>query len=219
MLRLLYQSLVKALAQQCRIAAALFPPQRRRPATSNIAVYACDRLVTLLLAVGDPLSDVQREAENGLEFACKGKFGYIVDIIAGQLALIRTLRGQTSGLSSFNDAEFDEGRFERHLEGNPNLVFARCWYWIRKLQARYLAGDYVSAVAAASKAEPLVQMRLYAEIELRGSNTSSRAIGRPGVFESVGPFTTRSRGQPSAILRRKRNGHSIKKRSPLTRNN
>ena len=149
------------------------------------AVYACDRLVTLLLAVGDPLSDVQREAENGLEFACKGKFGFVVDIIAGQLALIRTLRGLTSSLSSFNDAEFDEGRFERHLEGNPNLVFARCWYWIRKLQARYLAGDYVSAVAAASKAEPLVQMRPYAEIELRGSNTSSRAIGRPGVFESI----------------------------------
>ena len=149
------------------------------------AVYACDRLVTLLLAVGEPLSHVQREAENGLEFARKGKFDYVVDIIAGQLALIRTLRGLTSSLSSFNDAEFDEGRFERHLEGNPNLVFAKCWYWIRKLQARYLAGDYVSAVAAASKAELLVQMRPYAEIELRGSNTSSRAIGRPGVFESI----------------------------------
>ena len=60
------------------------------------AVYACDRLVTILLAVGDPLGDVQREAENGLEFARKAKFGYVVDIIAGQLALIRTLRGLTS---------------------------------------------------------------------------------------------------------------------------
>jgi PAS domain S-box-containing protein len=31
--------------------------------------YSCDRLVTLLLAAGDPLGDVQREAENGLQFA------------------------------------------------------------------------------------------------------------------------------------------------------
>jgi predicted ATPase len=39
------------------------------------AVYCCDRLVTLLLAAGDPLDDVQREAEKGLEFARKAKFG------------------------------------------------------------------------------------------------------------------------------------------------
>src|SRR5882757_7410022 len=48
------------------------------------AVYACDRLVTFLLAAGDPLGEVQREAENGLEFARKAKFGYVVDTIVGQ---------------------------------------------------------------------------------------------------------------------------------------
>jgi hypothetical protein len=58
---------------------------------------------------------VQREAENGLEFARKAKFGYVVDIIIGQLRFIRTLQGLTSSLSSFNDAEFDESRFEQHL--------------------------------------------------------------------------------------------------------
>jgi PAS domain S-box-containing protein len=121
------------------------------------AVFSCDRLVTLLLAAGDPLSVVQREAENGLEFARKARFGYVVDIIIGQLRLIRTLRGLTPSLSSFNDAEFDEGRFEQHLEADPHLVFATCWYWIRKLQARFYGGDYASALAAASKAEPLLQ--------------------------------------------------------------
>ena len=121
------------------------------------AVYSCDRLVTVLLAVGDPLGDVQREAENGLEFARKGKFGYIVDIIIGQLGFIRTLLGLTASLSSFNDQEFDESRFEQHLTANPHPPFATCWYWIRKLQARFYAGDYASALAAASKAEPLLQ--------------------------------------------------------------
>jgi PAS domain S-box-containing protein len=121
------------------------------------AVFSCDRLVTILLAVGDPLGDVQLEAENGIEFARKAEFGYVVDIIIGQLRFIRTLRGLTSSLCSFNDAEFDEGRFERHLEADPHLVFAACWYWIRKLQARFYAGDYESALVAAAKVEPLLQ--------------------------------------------------------------
>jgi PAS domain S-box-containing protein len=149
------------------------------------AVYACDRLVTFLLAAGDPLGEVQREAENGLEFARKAKFGYTVDIVAGQLALIRTLRGLGPSFSSFNDAEFDEGRFEQHLEADPHLVFARCWYWIRKLQARFHAGDYPSALAAGAKAEPLVQTMPYAGIDLQDHFISSKAIGRPGVFESA----------------------------------
>ena len=121
------------------------------------AVYACDRLVTILLAVGDPLVDVQREAETALEFARKAKFGYIVDIIIGQLRFIRALQGLTASLSSFNDPEFDESRFEQNLKANPHSVFARCWYWIRKLQACFYAGDYKSALQAASKAEPLLQ--------------------------------------------------------------
>jgi Protein kinase domain len=99
------------------------------------AVYSCDRLVTVLLAAGDPLGNVQREAEHGLEFVRKAKFGYIADIIVGQLGFIRTLRGLTPSFSSFNDAEFDEADFEQHLEIIPDLVFATCWYWIRKLQA------------------------------------------------------------------------------------
>jgi predicted ATPase/signal transduction histidine kinase len=121
------------------------------------ATYSCDRLVTVLLAAGDQLGEVQREAEMRLEFARKAKFGFLLDIVTGQLGFIRTLRGLTPTLSSFNDVEFDEGRFEQHLEANPYPAFAACWYWIRKLQAHFYAGDYGSALAAASKAEPLLQ--------------------------------------------------------------
>jgi len=124
------------------------------------AVYSLDRLVTILLAVGDPLDDVQREAEKGLEFARKAKFGFVVDIITGQLKLIQTLRGLTPSFSSFNDEGFDEVRFEQHLEADPQLIFAARWYWIRKLQARFYAGDYVSALAAGTKAELLLLGRL-----------------------------------------------------------
>ena len=70
------------------------------------------------------------------------RFGLVIDIITAQLGLIRTLRGLTPEFGSFDDEQFDELRFERRLASNPSLAFAECWYWIRKLQARFFAGDY-----------------------------------------------------------------------------
>jgi predicted ATPase/signal transduction histidine kinase len=149
------------------------------------AVYACDRLVTLLLAVGEPLGDVQRDAETGCEFARTAKFDYVADVIAGQLGLIRTLRGLTPSFSSFNDAEFNEGWFELHLEADPHLAFASCWYWILKLQGRFYAGDYEAAVAAASKVKLFLQGRpgLLESAEL----TFFGALARAGQFDSASP--------------------------------
>jgi predicted ATPase/signal transduction histidine kinase len=120
------------------------------------AVYGCDRLTTVLLAAGEPLVEIQRQAEKAIEFARRAKFGYVVDIIVGQLRFIRTLRGLTPTLASFNDAEFDERLFEERMEANSHSIFAICWYWIRKLRARFYAGDYASALAAAAKAKPLL---------------------------------------------------------------
>jgi predicted ATPase/signal transduction histidine kinase len=124
----------------------------------SFAAYSCLHLIKNLLAAGAPLDEVQREAENGLEFARKMQFFLIANIITGILALVRTLRGQTLDFASPNDAEFDEGQFEQHLEDNPRLAMAACWYRIHKLQARFYAGDYASAsaIAAASKAAPLL---------------------------------------------------------------
>jgi signal transduction histidine kinase/GAF domain-containing protein/ActR/RegA family two-component response regulator len=122
----------------------------------TFAAYCCNNLNTNLLATGDPLGDVQREAENGLEFARKARFGLVIDIITTQLGLIRTLRGGTPEFGSFNDAEIDEQRFEHHLQNDPRLALPECWYWIRKLQARLYCADYVSAIDAASKAQELL---------------------------------------------------------------
>ncbi|MFP3562781.1 AAA family ATPase [Paraburkholderia sp. SIMBA_030] len=113
-------------------------------------------LVTSLLAAGDPLPDVEREAQVRLGVVQAAKFGLIVDIIGAQLQLIRTLRGLTASLGSFNDEAFDEATFEQHLEADPCLAIATCWYWIRKLQGRYFAGDIADALAAAAKAAPLL---------------------------------------------------------------
>jgi predicted ATPase/signal transduction histidine kinase len=120
------------------------------------AVYGYDRLTTVLLAAGEQLAEVQRQAESAIEFVRRAKFGYVVDIIVGQLRFIRTLRGLTPSLASFNDAEFNEDLFEERMEANPHSVFAVCWYWVRKLRARFYAGDYASALAAAAKVRPIL---------------------------------------------------------------
>jgi PAS domain S-box-containing protein len=122
----------------------------------TFAAYSCQGLNRNLLAAGDPLVEVQREAENGLDFAQRARFGLVVDVITSQLGLIRTLRGLTPEFGSFNDEEFDELRFERRLAGDTSLAAPECWYWIRKLQARFFAGDYASALDASSKAQRLL---------------------------------------------------------------
>ena len=122
------------------------------------AGYSRTMAITDLLATGEPLGEVQREAEAGLEFARQVRFDAVADGITGQLRLIRTLRGLTPQFVSFNDAEFDESRFEQHLAEDPGLRVVACWYWIRKLQARFLAGAYASAVEAAENARRLLGM-------------------------------------------------------------
>jgi hypothetical protein len=96
-----------------------------KPATT-FAAYSCNHLITNLLAAGDPLSEVKREAENGLEFARKARFGQVIGLLTAQLGLIRTLRGLTSEFGSFNDGRFDESRFEHHSQSDPRLAFAGC---------------------------------------------------------------------------------------------
>ena len=122
----------------------------------TFAAYCFAHLNTNLLAAGDPLDDVQGEAERGLVFAQKMRFGFAIDSIAAQLGFIRTLRGLTPTFGCFDDEEFDELRMERRFSSNPDLALPESWYWIRKLQARFFAGDYAAALEASSKAQPLL---------------------------------------------------------------
>ena len=120
------------------------------------AAYCGNELNTNLLAAGDPLAEAERVAEHGLAFAQKARFGFVIDTIATQLGLIRTLRGSTPRFGSFDDEQFDEFRIERRFSENPDLAFVECWYWVRKLQARFFAGDFAAAVEASSRAQRLL---------------------------------------------------------------
>jgi transcriptional regulator with GAF, ATPase, and Fis domain len=120
------------------------------------AGYAGNALMTNLLAIGHPLPDVQREAEEHLEFGRKTGFNIVINVIAIQLALIRTLRGLTPTFGRFSHAQFDELMFERDQAENVVVPFVACSYWIRKIQARFIAGDYASAVGASLNAQRML---------------------------------------------------------------
>jgi len=154
----------------------------------SYAAYARAQLNTNLLLAGDPLAEVQRVAEIGQEFAQKLGFDVVASWIAAQLGLVRTLRGLTTKFGSFDDGRFNESEFERHLSEHSALKTVGCWYWIRKLQACFLSGDYGGAVDAAAKAGPLTfttlaflestEYHLYAALAHAGACDSAPASQR-----------------------------------------
>jgi len=122
--------------------------------TGNLqtASYTWNATVTLMLAAGDPLRDVERTAEEGIAFARRARFGLVADVVTTQLRLVRVLRGLTPQLGSLDGDDFTEAEFEGRLSSDPSLSICAGWYWIRKLQARVLALDPHAALDAAARA-------------------------------------------------------------------
>jgi PAS domain S-box-containing protein len=90
-----------------------------------------------------------------LDFAREAKYGDAVDIIRTQQRFVATMLGRTATFSTFSDAQFNETAFEAQLTAD-RMALKICWYWILKLKARFLSGDYDEALAAADKAKALL---------------------------------------------------------------
>jgi PAS domain S-box-containing protein len=121
----------------------------------GIACYSSNHTITDLLARGDHLDEVWRESEHGLDFVRKAKFRDVIDIIVSQQRFIENMRGRTASFSTFSDGKFDEAAFEAQLTEDRMATMVD-WYWILKLQARFISGDYEAAIAAARKAKALL---------------------------------------------------------------
>jgi signal transduction histidine kinase len=120
------------------------------------ACYSIDHTVTNLLVRNDPLDAVWRESEMALDFAREAKYDDAADIIRSQQLFIATMQGRTATFSTFSDAQFDEAAFEAQLTADRTATMV-CFYWILKLKARFLSGDYAEGLAAADKARPLIK--------------------------------------------------------------
>jgi predicted ATPase/signal transduction histidine kinase len=120
----------------------------------TFACYGMHQLVPGLLLRNDPLDVVWRESETALGVAQDARYGDTADIIQSQRRFVATMQGRTASFSTFNDAQFDEAAFEAQLTDRMPLMV--CFYWILKLQARFLSGDYVEAMAAAEEAKRIL---------------------------------------------------------------
>src|SRR5262249_38570098 len=89
--------------------------------------------------------------EDALEFV--QRYGFFLDRLSAPIALARTLRGKTTKFGSLDDRGFTERAFEERITGQPARAFLECYYWIRKLQARFFAGDYAAAFDPAENVE------------------------------------------------------------------
>ena len=180
----------------------------------TFASYSWDQLITICLAVGDPLAEVQTECENGLAFAKRVRFGLVIHLCGAQLGLIRTLRGVTPTLGRLDHDDYIEPDVERDLASNLNLVFAEFYYWTRKVQARVFAGDYASAADAAFKGQrsywtsaamfETAEFRLYAALAHAGAWNTASPEDRPKHFEALSTITDSSKcglSTPRRLLR------------------
>jgi PAS domain S-box-containing protein len=126
--------------------------------TGDLA-FACMAMwapITFLFLRNDPLDLAWRESETALDFARNVKFGDVADVIVSQQRFIAAMQGRTTTFSTFSDAQFDETSFEQRLTGD-RMGLLTCSYWILKLEARFLSGDYAEALTAAEKVRPLLE--------------------------------------------------------------
>jgi PAS domain S-box-containing protein len=120
------------------------------------ASYSWIQLLTNSLALGMPLAHVQREAEEGIDYTQKAHFPLVRLSLMGQYRFILAMRGMTPDFGSYNDDDFDEATFEAQLTEDASMAITTCFYRIRKLQARFFAGDYADAIALSEAVERIL---------------------------------------------------------------
>ncbi|MCY1061504.1 AAA family ATPase [Nannocystis sp. SCPEA4] len=121
----------------------------------TFACYCCNHFTADMFILGEPLDQVDHEAERRLEFTRNVNFPGSAQAIVGIQRQVRNLQGRTQHFSSFSDDSFDDDAYQRHMDESSWTV-VRCWYYILKLQARFFAGDYAGALAAGEKAAPIL---------------------------------------------------------------
>ena len=118
----------------------------------TVACLGMYRSITDMLVRNDALDSVWRESEMALDFVRRAKYRDVEDIVRSQQRFIAAMQGRTVTFSTFNNALFDEAIFEAQLT-EDRMPLMIDLYWILKLKARFLSGDYAESLEAAGKAK------------------------------------------------------------------
>jgi predicted ATPase/signal transduction histidine kinase len=121
----------------------------------QIAGYCANHIVTDRLCLGHDLAEVYQESVVRLDFVRGTGFVESRDIIHFTQRYVQQLRGLTPSFSSLNGEDFDEETFEgAPMPERTSTVW--CWYWIIKMQSRFMCGAYPEALSAGARARELL---------------------------------------------------------------
>ncbi len=121
----------------------------------TVTCYCCNHTITDLLARGDPLPEVLAESERLLGFVRKAQFHDVEAIIVSTQHFIENMQGRTASFSTFTGPGFEQQVFEAGL-GDRRMPTMVCWYFVLKMQARFLSGDLEEAALAGEHAKALI---------------------------------------------------------------
>lgn len=127
----------------------------------TFAGYCCNHIVADQFILGLPLALVYEQSKIYMAYCRSVKFEAPAEVILGIQRLIQNMQGLTENFSTFDDIAgdfeqpFKQDAYESFMNSYTQPVVT-CWYYIMKLQARFLSGDYDLAIAAAQHAKPLL---------------------------------------------------------------
>ncbi|PTL76364.1 trifunctional serine/threonine-protein kinase/ATP-binding protein/sensor histidine kinase [Vitiosangium sp. GDMCC 1.1324] len=121
----------------------------------QIAAFCSNHIVTMRLELGHNLEAVYQESVARLAFVRKAGFQDVQHVIHHIQRYVQQLRGLSPTFGSLNGEDFDEATFETVTMTPNRMSTMRCWYWLLKMQARFLCGAYAEAREAADKAAEL----------------------------------------------------------------
>jgi hypothetical protein len=123
------------------------------------------QVVMTLLFIGEPLDAVYETSISAYEFASTSRFTFLAENVVALQRFIHSLRGDTERVGSLGvDAQSEEA-FEAHLR-ERNIPLVRDIYFVAKLTARALSGDYAGARAALREADDLLWSGVYCTTEV-----------------------------------------------------
>ncbi|QRO02025.1 AAA family ATPase [Archangium violaceum] len=120
----------------------------------QISSFCCGHIVSLRLALGHDLEEVYQESVARLAFLRKASFPDMQFVLIHIQRYVQQLRGLSPSFGSLNGEDFDEKSFEAGLTP-ARMSTMRCWYWLFKMQARFLSGAYAEAREAGARAAEL----------------------------------------------------------------
>jgi transcriptional regulator with GAF, ATPase, and Fis domain/predicted ATPase len=137
---------------------------------------------------GDHLDVVLREAEDALRYAESVRHRNIAERNRVRVRLVQSLRGQSRGIATFDDADFDELSFEKQLGTDPADTLSLV-YWTARGMGRFIAGDYVAASDSFDQARrflsPLIGLTRFEYAYYEALTLA--ALDSPGVTDANGP--------------------------------